>query len=390
MLDFLNYTFTSLSLSLAILVGLIILFQLLHYIMVYGRIIFNKNKKNDFEPDEEKVQGVSVVVVVNNNSKALQNELLKLLEQNHPLFEVVVVNENSTDDTEYVLTVLKHTYKNIKVINLGQNANRFSDRKFSVAIGIRSAQYDTVVLSDIIADVKDFDWLRSITQPMSNSRNKILIGYVALEQKKGLLNQFAQYYHATWSMNSLGYALFGYPFSSDGRNMAYSKEFFFQKGGLIAQYRDNCRQEDYFLSHFANKNNTVVNLNPKSFVSYPAYSNYRAFKRRAYAQYLSHRAFPFLTKLKLALLPISTLILYLTIAFMIFIGFPWQYLLLPILAKWVTQIIYYNKCMKRINSKIISLFAPIYEIYFIFFNFNLRVKKLFIRQKRHKIRWDRK
>lgn len=390
MFDFFNYTFTTLSLSLAILVGIIVLFQLLHYIIIYGRIIFRKNKGNNLLSDEDNPQGVSIVVVVNNNSKELQNELLKLLEQNHPLFEVVVVNENSSDDTEYVLTVLKHTYKNIKVINLGQNANRFSDRKFSVAIGIRSAQYDTIVLSDIIADVKDFDWLKSITAPMKSQGKKILIGYVALEKQKGLLNQFAQYFHATWAMNSLGYALLGYPFSSDGKNMAYSKEFFFQKGGLIAQYRENCRQEDYFLSHFADKKNTVVNLNPKSFVTYPAYSNYHAFKRMAYAQYLSHRAFPFSTKLRLAFLPISTLLLYLTIAFMIVIGFPWQYLLLPILIKWVSQIIYYNKCTKIIDAKILSVFAPLYEFYFIFFNFNLRVKKLFTRKKTRKIRWERK
>lgn len=388
MLDFLNYKFTTLSLGLAIFAGLIILFQILHYILIYGKLLFKKKKQDNPASYNDEPKGVSVVVVVNNNSKALQEELLKLLEQDYPLFEVLVVNENSSDDTEYILTVLKNAYPHLTIVNLGKNANKFSDRKFSVAIGIRSAKYDTIVLSDIIADVKDFNWLKSMVVPMKDK--KILVGFVNIGKRKGLLNQFVQYYHATWSMNSLGYALMGFPFSADGRNMAYSKEFFFQKGGLIAQYRENCHQEDYFLSRFANKKNTFINLDPDSFVTYPAYKDYKSFKRMAYSQFLSHKAFSFSTKMRLALIPVTSLLLYLTVAFMIYIGFPWQYLVLPVLIKWTVQIIYYNKCTKRLKTNINSIFAPLYEIYFIFFNFNLRVKKLFSHKKTHKIKWDKR
>ncbi|MBR1769992.1 MAG: glycosyltransferase [Bacteroidales bacterium] len=389
MFDFLDYKFTAPIIALCSVTGLILIFQVMHYILVYGRIIFHKRKSDERDGETEALneKGVSIIIVANNNSSALQDELLKILEQNYPLFEVIVVNEHSTDDSEFVLYVLQQTYPHLKVINLQPNANKFSDRKFSLSIGIRSAKYDTVVLSDIISEVKDFDWLKNFVAPFQRPK-KILVGYTAVKKTKGLFNQLVQYYHATWTMNSLGSLMLGMPLSADGGNMAYDKNFFFKKGGLIAQYRDDCSQEDYFISRFATKNNTEINLNKDSFIYAPAFSSYASFRRNAYARFLSHKIFPTGAKFRLALLPLSTLFFYLILIFLLIIEFPWQYILIPFVIKWVVQNIYYKKCMKRLGIEKNWFFSPLYEIYFIFFNFNLRLKKFFHRKKKHKIKWE--
>ena len=388
MLDFLNYQFTPLALGLSILAGIIVVFQLLHYIIVYGRIIFyNKGRKKQNEEIKNYNEGISIVLVANNNGAALQNQLLKILEQDYPEFEVVIVNENSQDDTEYILYILKQNYSNIKVVNLQRNINRFESRKYSLALGIRSASYKTIVLSDIVCSVGDFDWLKSFVAPLENKNKKIILGYCGIESKKGFVNQLVQYRQATKAMDSLGMALLGFPYAADGRNICYDKDFFFNNDGLIKQYRDNCKQEDYFVNNYAKAYNTAVNLDSKSFVLRPAFENYKAFRRDAYADYYSRRIFAFSDKLRLSLLPFSTLLLYSILIFLPFICFPWQYVLIPIVIKWITQIIYYNKCMKRLKIEALWIFAPLFEIYFIFFNFNLRVKKLFTKKKKHKIKW---
>ncbi|MDO5760058.1 MAG: glycosyltransferase [Bacteroidota bacterium] len=386
MFDFLNYEFSTLTLFLAIVVGIIVLFELLHYIIIYGKIVFYKPKNsstdNNFQP-----KGVSVVVVVNNNLQALQEDFIMILEQAYPLFEIVVVNENSKDDSEYVLHVLQNNYPNMKVINLEQNANKFSDRKFSLSIGIRSAKYDTIILTDVTCKIKDFNWLSSLSLPFVDSDKKILIGYSAMEYKKGIANSLARYYHLNWAMNFLGYGLIGLPFSADSNNMAYNKKFFFEQGGFISQYTKKCRQEDYFLSRYANKKNTLINLSPSSFVNTLGIESYSDFKRIAYSKYISHRTFSLLTKLRLALMPLATLFLYLLLIGLVVLGMPWQFVLVPLVVKWVVQIIYYNKCSKKLKTKIPYLISPLLEVYFLFFNFNLRLKKLFFRKKEYKIKW---
>ncbi|GEM_PF-1132108 len=393
MLDFPNYEFSTLTLCLAIAMGGIVLFELLHYIFVLGKIVFYKSESSDKDntiSEDDESKGVSVVVVVNNNASALQEELVMFLEQNYPLFEVVVVNENSKDDTEFILHILQENYKNLKVVPLGQNANKFSDRKFSLSIGIRSAKYNTIVLTDITCKIRDFNWLRALCEPFVNSGKKILVGYSKPEYKKGLLNILARYYYLNRSMDVLGYGLIGLPFSADSNNMGYDKDFFFQKGGFISQYRKNCRQEDYFISRYANRKNTMINLNSQSFVSSPYIETYKTFKRKAYAGYISQKTYSFFTKFRLALLPLATLLLYLGLALLILLGMPWQFVVLPVLIKWVLQTIYYNKCSKKLQTKIPSLLVPFLEIYFMFFNFNMRIKSLFYRKKTYKIRWKNK
>lgn len=388
MLDFLQYKFTTLTLGLSIVVGLIVVFQILHYILVYGRILFYGKKDKDSTMEETPYQeGVSIVLVANNNGTALQNQVLKILEQDYPKFEVVIVNENSQDDTEFVLYVLQQNYDNIKVVNLQKNLNKFSGRKFSLALGIRSATYNNIILTDILCDVKDFDWLQNFVNPLKNPEKKILIGYCGITPKKGFLNQLVQYRHASKTMDSLGMAIFSRPYTADGRNICYNKDFFFKKDGLITQYREDCRQEDYFVNRYATKRNSIINLNPKAFVYRPAYNKYKDFRRDAYAEYLSRRTFAFKDKLRLTLLPLSTLLIYLLIIFLIIIGFPWQYCLIPIVLKWIIQVIYYKKCMKKLEIEHCWFWAPLYEIFFIFFNFNLRIKKLFTIKRKHKIKW---
>ena len=393
MLDFLYYRFTSLSLILAVFVGSMLVFQLLYYFIVYSKILFyfkQKGKQNlNATSTEQTQQGVSVIIVVSNNGEALRDSLIQVLEQDYPLFEVVVVNENSSDDTEFILYVLQANYPNLTVINLGKNDNKFERYKFSLSIGIRSAKYENVLLMNVSCLPKTYNWLTYMMSPVNeNSNKKIITGISLREQSKGLPNILEKYDETTTYMNLISYTLYGNAYTSNGMNMIYNKQWLLNKQGFISQYAISCNQEDFFVHKNANKKNTAIVCNKDSFLYLPAYNSFVTFFRVKFATSLSHKMLAFKDKLLLSLNPITSFLYYIGIVLLLFFGFPWQYITISVVIKWIVQIIFYKKCMAKLDMRKNWLFAPLCEIFFFFFNFIIRLKVLFYHKREKKIKWD--
>ena len=393
MLDFLQYEFNSISIIATIVAACLLVYQLVYYFVLYGKLLAFYKKKKDknksFENTNNNIQGVSIVIVTNNNGDALRERLLQVLEQDYPLFEVVVVNENSTDNTEFILFVLKDNYPNLKVINLEKNANNFENNKFSLAIGIRSAKYDNVLLTTVSCEPKGYNWLNRMMKPINEDYNKkIITGICLREPANGLANILEQYDLAISYMNLIPLTLYGNAYTSCGNNMIYNKKFLLNNGGFIAQYTNNCNQEDFFVHKFSTKKNTTIVASKDSSLYVPKYPNFKTFLRVKFAESLSKKVLKNKDKLLLATLPINAFLFYIAAAFLIFIGFPWQYIVFSCVIKWTIQIIYLKKCSKRLNIKTAWLFAPLLEFLFFIFNFITRIKVLFFKRKRTKIRWD--
>lgn len=392
MLDFLNYKLTIPALIGVIIGGYLLVSQVFYYIIVYGKLLsyFHKKKKESLQDNTPStLQGVSIVLTTNNNAEALKERLIQILEQEYPLFEVIVVNENSTDDTEFILYVLKENYPNLTVINLQENANNFKNNKFSLAIGIRSAKYDYVLLTNVVCKPISYNWLSLMMQPINLDTNKkILSGICLREPSKGLTNILEQYDMATSYMNLIPYTLYGNAYTCCGYNMVYNKDFFIDNNGFIAQYSKSCQQEDYFVHRFSNKKNTGIVATKESVLYLPKYTNFKAFLSLKLSNSLSKKELYFKDKLLLSLLPINAFLFYLCCVGLIFVGLPWQYIVLSCVIKWIVQIIYYNKCTKQLNIHFLWPLTPLWEIIFFFINFVIRLKVLFHRQKRVKIKWD--
>ena len=394
MLDFLNYQFSLPTLILAISAGTVLLFQLIYYIAVYGRMLsfFRKKKKHKYDDTvaEGMHQGVSVVIVSNNSGDALKDGLLQILEQEYPLFEVLVVNENSTDDTEFILYVLKENYPNLTVINLGLNANKYESFKFSSAIGIRSAKYPNVLLTDVNCMPKSYNWLSQMMNPVNNNRYKnIVTGICLREDSKGLAAALERYDQAISYMNLISYTLCGNAYTSCGMNMIYNKDFLINNGGFISQYTNSCNQEDYFVHRHSSKHNTALVVDEQAFLYLPAYRNFKTFFRVKFATSLSHKALAAKDKILLALNPVTSFLYYVFAALLLILLFPWQYIVISLVIKWTVQIIYCKKCMAKLNIKKNWWAVPFMEIFFFFFNFIIRLKVLFYRKREKKIRWDK-
>lgn len=387
MLEFLDYRLNLTTLILVICTSISIMFQLIYYITC----LYNFKKKEHKQVTKLPIQGVSVVLVTNNNAEALKQSLLQILEQDYPSFEVVVVNENSTDDTEFVLYVLKNNYPNLTVINLGKNDNNFDSYKFSLAIGIRSAKYSYCLLTDVSCIPQSYNWINRMMRVVNEDLDKkIVTGIVQREMSKSsLLNAIIKYDEVRDCINLIGYTNLGNAYTSCGMNMIYEKNFFISKGGFIDQYSRSCKQEDYFVHRYADKLNTSTVPVKDAKLLLPAIDSFQTFCRIKFATSLSHKVLAIKDKILLALNPFMSFLFYILMSLLLFFAFPWQYILFFIVVKWILDIIVVKQCMNKLDVKKIYWVSPLLEIFFFFFNFIIRIRVLFYRKKEKKIRWNK-
>jgi len=387
MLDFLTYRLDLITLIILITTGVIFAYQIAYNIICLS----NFNRKTNHPNISDNKQGVSVIIVTNNSADALKTGLLQILEQDYPLFEVIVVNENSTDDTEFVLYVLKKNYTNLIVINLGKNDNNFESYKFSLSIGIRSAKYSYCLLTNVSCTPQSYNWLDKMMNPINtNNQNKIVTGIVLREKSKyALLNAMIKYDESINCVNLISYTNLGNAYTSCGMNMIYAKDFFISQGGFIAQYTKMCNQEDYFVHRYSTKKNTTTVVDKEARLLLPAINSFKTFFRTKFATSLSHKSLKNRSKILLASNPLASFLFYILLVILFFFSFPWQYILIFIVAKWISQIVFCTKQRQKTFAKKIVWIAPFMEIFFFFFNFIIRVRVLFYRKREKKIRWKK-
>jgi len=204
-------------LIVALLVALFV--QLIYYWLIFSRVAFYNHTKR---PVSESKEPVSVIVCAKNEYHNLVRFLPKLLEQDYPEYEVVVVNDASDDDTFYLLRELADKYPRLKVVNITQNLNFFSGKKFPLSIGIKSAKYELVLLTDADCFPAGPNWIEKMQSAFSG-KTEIVLGYGSYAPQPGLLNRLIRFDTLMVAVQYMSNAMIGMPYMGVGRNLAYRK-----------------------------------------------------------------------------------------------------------------------------------------------------------------------
>ena len=222
----------------------------------FARMVFIKPKKKDIDVNQE---GVSVVISAENEYLRLKKYLPKILEQNHPNFEVIVVNDSSTDETEYLLKELKTKYAHLSYLNVQSGVNFFKGKKFPLSMGIKSAKNDLLLLTDADCWPASEHWITEM-QSAYHSNTEIVLGYGAYERKKGLLNKIIRYDTLRVAIAYFSFATWGMPYMGVGRNLSYRKNLFYTQKGFMSHYNISSGDDDLFVNKAATRKNTKVVL----------------------------------------------------------------------------------------------------------------------------------
>jgi len=304
-----------------IMLGLFIaalLTQLGYYLFVFLKLpLYNPAKRRRSK------KSVSVIICAKNEEENLERFLPLVLEQDYPEFEVVVVNDCSTDGTEQLLSEMSVRYKHLRYTSIPSNEKFLHGKKLAVTIGLKSAKYDFVLLTDADCYPTSNLWIQKMTSNLTREK-KIVLGYGGYVRKKGLLNLIIRYETVFTAIQYLSYAILGHPYMGVGRNLGYEKALFFNNKGFASHYHLPSGDDDLFINETAKKENTVVEVSKESYtLSVPetTFRNWFKQKKRHLSAGVHYKRG---SRIRLAGELISRIILYTTLILVSILS-PWKW-----------------------------------------------------------------
>lgn len=228
--------------------------QIAYYAGFFSRLAFYIPKPKLYNEQ----QPVSVIICARDEADNIVKNLPGVLVQNYRTsHEVILVNDNSSDDTKYLADELHKTFKNLTHLQLTQEAKLMAGKKFPLSMGIRSAKYETLLLTDADCVPASENWMQ-VMQNGYNRETEIVLGYGGYRRQKGLLNKIIRFetFHA--ALQYLSYALAGIPYMGVGRNLSYKKDLFMRNKGFSNINHIPGGDDDLFINKVANKNNTAI------------------------------------------------------------------------------------------------------------------------------------
>ena len=367
-------------------VGFVVL--LLYYGLFFLRVGRYKGAARKKNAAAETLPPVSVVMAAQNDGEWLRSNLVYLLEQDYPDFEVVVVDYLSTDDTQYVLRLLSENYKNLKIVTFHENVNGYLGLKYPLSIGIKSAKNDLLLLAEpecIPMDSTRFTWIREMVAGFVHDHVEIVLGYCGIAYKPSLFNWLQQYDNLDYSVEYLGAAALRHPFTGNGRNLSYRRSLFLKNDGFIYHYYIPYGADDMFVNQNARRRNTAVVLTPEAYTYVQPQPTLRQWHQYRKHRDVTHLFYSFGLKCSRLAKPLSVFLFYLAGALLLVLGtFPWQLLAAVLAFKLAWQMVSTAQAARRLTVKpIIYILSPLFEIYFLVVNTFLSIFPL-SRQKKLK------
>jgi glycosyltransferase involved in cell wall biosynthesis len=338
--------------------------QIFYYLFFFSRLAFFKNTTKDIT----QTHPVSVIICARdeaaNLAKNLPGSLVQAYSTTH---EVIVVNDNSFDDSKYLLEEFERNFKHLKVVELKQEAKMIPGKKFPLSIGIKTAKYEIVLLTDADCVPSSELWIEKIQESYDDS-TEIVLGYGAYHKKKGLLNRLIRWETFHTALQYLSYALAGKPYMGVGRNLSYKKVIFFRHKGFSSFNHISSGDDDLFINTAATKNNTKINISPEAFTLSDSPSNWNQWIKQKRRHYSTAKYYKPLHKFLLGLYSLTHFLFFpLLITAIAF--YNWQWSLLVFSIRFIIQIIILYPSMKKLNEKDLFPFFILLDLWMFFYYF---------------------
>ena len=353
----------------------ITLIQLFYYLYFFRRLAF-------YTPEEKmqsQEQPVSVVICARDEAPNLAVNLPGVLLQSYrSTHEVILVNDNSQDETRYLLEGLHKQFRQLNVIELKQEAKLIPGKKFPLSVGLKTAKYEVVLLTDADCVPASEFWIQKMQEPFHNGV-EIALGYSPYVKKKGFLNKIIRFDTFHSAMQYLTFAIAGIPYMGVGRNLAYKKELFYRHKGFSSHNHIPGGDDDLFVNKAANRHNTAVVLDQDAFTLSKPEISFAKWYRQKTRHYSTARYYKFIHRFLLSLYSGSQFLFYPLFVTALILS-DWRIVLGMFLLRLGIQSLVYYKSMKRLNEKDLFPWFIIFDIgmfffYIIFFPATLKKPK---------------
>lgn len=320
--------------------------QVFYYTWFFSRIAFYKPTQKK----QSQQHPVSVIVCSRDEDENLARNLPGILVQQYPsTYEVVAVNDNSVDDTKYILQELKKTFKSLHIVELTQEAQLISGKKYPLSIGIRAAKHEVLLLTDADCVPASEHWIQKM-QDGYTENIEIVLGYGAYHKTSGVLNKLIRFETFHTALQYLSYALAGIPYMGVGRNLSYKKELFLRHKGFSFINHIPGGDDDLFINKVATKKNTAVVIDHQAITRSIPKTTWSSWLKQKLRHYTTAKYYKPKHKLLLGLYFVAHFIFYpLLIAGVIL--FDWRWVISLLGMRLVIQGFIFYKAMKKMDEK---------------------------------------
>lgn len=309
---------------------------------------------------------VSIVICARDEAHNLVKNLPGVLVQNYKTtHEVVLVNDNSSDESKYVIEEFKRSFKNLNMVELTQEAIMITGKKFPLSMGIKSAKYEIVLLTDADCVPASEFWIQKMQDTYTDDI-EIVLGYGAYHKQPGLLNKLIRFETFHTAIQYLSYAIAGTPYMGVGRNLSYKKNVFLRNKGFSSINQIPSGDDDLFINQVANATNTAISIDPDTFTLSDSKKTWNEWLSQKYRHYTTSKYYQPKHKFLLGLYSLSLFLLYPFLAVSI-IFFNWWIALAVFGIRFIVQAIIYFKTMKKLNESDLFPWFLLLDIWMFFY-----------------------
>lgn len=228
---------------------------------------FRRIKKADGTADtgmlsDDKLPKLSVIVLANNDAEGLEAHLPIVLTQDYASgYEVIVVGESGDMPTEIVL---KHFAKCpiLYTTNIPHHSLFISKSKLAVALGVKAAHNEWIVLIDSSCRPQSDNWLKTLAKNMDDGAN-IVLGYSNYNTET---NHFYRFVRLHTECYLLRQAERGTAYRCGGTNIAFRRSEFIAQDG----YRGNLQfvngEYDFIINKYARRHSARITTDEQAWV----------------------------------------------------------------------------------------------------------------------------
>jgi glycosyltransferase involved in cell wall biosynthesis len=320
--------------------------QLLYYFGFFSRLAFYKTEQKLHTEQRP----VSVIICARDEANNIVKNLPGVLVQQYSTsHEVILVNDNSLDDTKYLLDELQKTFKNLTHLPLTQEARHMAGKKFPLSMGIRSAKYETLLLTDADCVPASENWMH-LMQEGYKPETEIVLGYGGYNKQNSLLNKIIRFETFHSALQYLSYALAGIPYMGIGRNLSYKKDIFMRNKGFANINHIPGGDDDLFVNKVGNKKNTSIVIDHDSHTLSNPKKTWKEWYIQKSRHYSTAKYYKSKHKFFLGLYSASQFLFY-PLVILAAVFFNWWIALSIGIVKIIFQAFIYFKTMEKLNEK---------------------------------------
>jgi cellulose synthase/poly-beta-1,6-N-acetylglucosamine synthase-like glycosyltransferase len=329
-----------------IILGIFIAYYSILLLMIYGNwkdqiIYINKYPK--------KKQHFSILIPFKNEEKNLEELIDSLNKIKYPQnkFEIIFINDHSIDNGEKIIK--KQTIVPYQIL---KNSSRgLSPKKEALETGINKAQFDYIVTTDADCRVSPY-WLEELNAQIQKKHPKMILGPVKYADKKDFLNQFQIFEFISLQAFTSGSQSIGFPFLSNGANLAFDKKSFIEVEGYKGNKHIASGDDIFLLEKFRKRfKKEIVYLKSKNaiVITKPSQTWKKLYQQKI--RWASKSK-----KIKNSFAQVTGASLFLTnLAQIIVYGMLWFnpiFFILILSSKWILEYILIKQANKLLNNKL--------------------------------------